>query len=123
MKSLYERLGRTEGIRALVQTVAEAHLANPTIAKRFEPVAQDPVRLQVALDHLSNFLESAAGGPAKYTGKSMIEAHKGMNISGEEYLAAMDDIMGALIKHNIDEVSRNEILSMLYHLKSTIVRV
>ena len=123
MASLYERLGRTEGIRALVQSVAEAHLANPTIAKRFEPVANDPARLTLALDHLANFLETAAGGPAKYTGKSMIEAHRGMNISGEEYLAAMDDIMGTLAKHNIDEVSRNEVLSMLYQLKPSIVRL
>lgn len=120
---MYERLGRSDGIRALVQSVAEAHLANPTIAKRFEPVAADPARLTAALNHLSTFLESAAGGPAPYTGKNMIEAHKGMNISGEEYLAAMDDIVGALTKHNIDDGTKNEIVVMLYHLKPTIIRL
>ncbi len=123
MSTMYERLGRSEGIRAIVESIAEAHLANPAISKRFEPLVQDPARLKVALDHLCNFLESAAGGPAQYTGKSMAEAHKGMNISGEEYLAAIDDIMGALTKHNIDEVTRNEALSMLYHLKPTVVRL
>jgi hemoglobin len=123
MTSMYERLGRTEGIRALVETIAQAHLANPIIAKRFEPLAQDPAKLGPALQHLCDFLESAAGGPAKYTGRSMIDAHKGMNISGEEYLAAMDDIMGALTARGIDEATKNDALAMLYQLKPTIMRV
>jgi len=123
MPSMYERLGRTEGIRSLVETIAGAHLANPIIAKRFEPLAQDPARLEVALGHLANFLESAAGGPAQYTGKSMIDAHKGMNISGEEYLAAIDDIMGALVKHGIDADTQKDALAMLYSLKPTIARL
>lgn len=123
MLSMYERLGRTEGIRSLVNTIAGAHLSNPVIAKRFEPLAQDPAKLEVALSHLANFLENASGGPAQYTGKSMIDAHTGMNISGEEYLAAMDDIMGALVKHGIDENTQKDALSMLYTLKPIIVRL
>lgn len=123
MTSLYERLGRTEGIRALVETVATSHLANPTIAKRFLPLTQDPERLAAALGHLANFLEAGAGGPAKYTGKSMLDAHRGMNISGEEYLAAMDDIIGALSTHGIDEATRKDVLFMLYELKPSVVRL
>ena len=123
MTSMYERLGRTDGIRALVDTIAGAHLANPVIAKRFEPLAQDPARLQVALQHLCNFLESAAGGPAQYTGRSMLDAHRGMNISGEEYLAAMDDIMKALTTHGIDDATKKDALAMLYELKPTVMRL
>lgn len=123
MTSLYERLGRTEGIRALVNTVVTAHLANPIIAKRFEPLAQDPKRLAAATQHLCNFLEAGAGGPAQYTGKSMPEAHRGMNISGEEYLAAIDDIMGALSTHRMDEATKKDVLAMLYELKPTVVRL
>ena len=123
MLSLYERLGRTEGIRALVDTVATAHVANPTIGKRFLPLTQDPEHMAVALRHLSNFLEAGAGGPAKYTGKSMPDAHRGMNISGEEYLAAMDDIMGALTTHGMDEPTKKDVLYMLFELKPTVVRL
>lgn len=123
MTSMYDRLGRTDGIRAIVESVAGNHLANPILAKRFEPLAADPARLGPALQHLCNFLESAAGGPAKYTGRSMVDAHRGMNISGEEYLAAIDDIMGALTKHGIDEATKKDALAMLYELKPTIVRL
>lgn len=123
MLSLYERLGRTEGIRALVDTVATAHVANPTIGKRFLPLTLDPEHMAVALRHLCNFLEAGAGGPAKYTGKSMPDAHRGMNISGEEYLAAMDDIMGALTTHGMDEPTKKDVLYMLFELKPTVVRL
>lgn len=123
MIPLYERLGRTEGIRSLVNTVVTAHLANPIIAKRFEPLAQDPTRLAAATQHLCNFLEAGAGGPAKYTGKSMVDAHRGMNISGEEYLAAMDDIMGALTSHGMDEDTKKDVLGMLYAVKPTVMRL
>ena len=123
MLSLYERLGRTEGIRALVDTVATAHVANPIIGKRFLPLTQDPEHMAVALRHLCHFLEAGAGGPAQYTGKSMPDAHRGMNISGEEYLAAMDDIMGALTTHGMDEATKKDVLYMLYELKPTVVRL
>jgi hemoglobin len=123
MTTLYERLGRSDGIRALVDTIAASHLANPSIAMRFLPLAQDPARLTVALQHLCNFLEAGAGGPAQYTGKSMPDAHRGMNISGEEYLAAIDDIMGALTTHGMDDATKKDALMMLYQLKPTIVRL
>jgi hemoglobin len=123
MPSLYERLGRSEGIRSLVNTVVAAHLENPVIAKRFLPITENPERLAAATQHLCNFLESGAGGPAAYTGRSMPDAHRGMNVSGEEYLAAMDDIMGALSKHGVDESTKKDVLAMLYSLKPQVVHL
>jgi hemoglobin len=66
---------------------------------------------------------SVSGGPAKYTGKSMPDAHRGMNISGEEYLAAMDDIMGALSTGGIDVATKKDVLYMLYELKPMVMRL
>jgi hemoglobin len=123
MTSLYERLGRTDGIHALVDTIVAAHLANPVIAKRFLPLTQDPKQMAVVTRHLCNFLEAGAGGTAQYTGKSMPDAHRGMNISGEEYLAAIDDIMGALNKHGMDEATKKDALAMLYELKPSVVHL
>ncbi len=103
MTSLYERLGRTEGIRALVDTVATAHVANPIIGKRFLPLTQDPEHMAVALRHLCHFLEAGAGGPAKYTGKSMKEVHKGMDITDAEVDASVDDLVKAMEKNGVKD--------------------
>jgi len=118
-KSLYDRLGGAPGIAALVDDVVAAHLANPAVQTRFHN-AKD-------LDHLKKmareFFGAGAGGPDPYSGKDMRTAHLGMNISEEEYLAVMDDIMGVLLKHGMDDGTQKDVLAILYSLKGEIIRV
>ena len=121
--SLYERLGKTEGIRSIVNTALEAHLANPVVQKRYEPGARDPEHWNRVTQHAVDFFVAGAGGPANYTGKSMIEAHTGMNISATEFVAVVDDILGALGKHEVDESTQKDVLAILYSLKPQIVRL
>jgi len=117
-KSLYDRLGAAEGIKKLVDDAIDAHLENPLIRTRFENVKD--------LDHAKKmaceFFGAGSGGPETYTGKDMVTAHKGMNISEQEYLAVVDDIMGTMNKHQIDEVTQKDVLSVLYSLKDQIIR-
>ena len=120
--SLYARLGGTDGIRTLVRTALELHIVNPTVSKRFEPLKRDPARFETALKHAVDFFAQGTGGPAAYQGKPMPEAHAGMNISGEEYLAVVDDIMAALQKHGADEGTQKDVLAIAYSLKPMIMR-
>ncbi|MGJ2639830.1 group I truncated hemoglobin, partial [Salmonella enterica subsp. enterica serovar Paratyphi A] len=71
----------------------------------------------------TEFFCAGAGGPQAYTGKDMVAAHKGMNISEQEYLAVMDDIVGAMGKHQLDDGTKNEVIGILYSLKGHIIRV
>lgn len=121
--TLYDRLGRDEGISKLVEDIVAAHLENPEIQARYLPLQKDPERMETAKQHLRTFLSSGTGGPGQYEGRSMPEIHRGMNISAAEYMAAVDDIMGALDKNNIDEESRKEILAIAYSLKDEIMRL
>lgn len=121
--SLYERLGESTGIRSLVDSIVARHLKNPIICKRYEPLNEDPERLEVVTQHLCNFLEAGTGGPASYQGKSMVDAHRGMNISGEEYLAVLDDIVGAMQECEVDEATQKDILYIAYSLKPEIARL
>ena len=117
--SLYERLGRFEGITRIVHDVMEAHLANPVVAPRFRAV-QD---LDHAKEMAAQFFCAGCGGPEAYTGRDLLVAHQGMNISEQEYMAAMDDILGALEKNDIDPGTRGEVTAILYSLKGQIIRV
>ncbi|HSI55133.1 MAG: group 1 truncated hemoglobin [Ramlibacter sp.] len=118
-KSLYDRLGRFDGITRIVHDVMDAHLSNPVIAPRFE-AAKD-------LDHAKRmaveFFCAGCGGPEAYTGRDLLVAHKGMNISEQEYMAAMDDILRALEKNDIDPGTRGEVTNVLYSLKGQVIRV
>jgi len=53
----------------------------------------------------------------------MLTAHKGMNISEQEYLAVMDDIVGAMNKNGLDEDAKKDVIAILYSLEGTIIRV
>jgi hemoglobin len=41
----------------------------------------------------------------------MLTTHKGMNISEQEFLAVVDDIMGAMNKNDVGEDEQKDVLS------------
>lgn len=123
MSTLYERLGAADGIAALVDGIVDAHLRNPVIKARYEPLAKDPERFEQAKQHLRDFLGAGSGGPETYSGRDMVETHTGMNVSAAEYMAAMDDIMNTLDNHDIDEQSRKDVLYIAWSLKDEIMHL
>jgi hemoglobin len=118
-ESLYERLGGADGIRQMVEDVIAAHLENPVVRPRFQAIED----LEHAKKMARDFFGAGSGGPEAYTGKDMRSAHLGMNISEQEFLAVIDDIMGVADKSGLDDVSKKDVLAILYSLKNEIVRV
>jgi len=121
MKSLFERLGGTSGITAIVDSVIENHMNNPVVHARFAPYAEMPERFAKIRQHTIDFFSAGSGGPIEYKGREMPETHTGMSISAAEYMAVVDDIMGALGKHNIDEQSQKDVLAIVWSLKGMIM--
>lgn len=121
--SLFERLGGSSGINALVEDIVAKHMENPVIRARFRPYLETPDKLAVTKKHLCAFLEAGSGGSAKYTGRSMLDTHRGMNINEAEYMAATDDILAVLRKHQIDEQTQKDVLAIAYSLKGDILHV
>ncbi len=118
MSSLYERLGGTAGITAIVNDLVEIHLKNPRIAPRY--VDSDVA----AVKHLvATFFIEGTGGPSVYEGKDMLSTHRGMNIDDAEFVAVLDDAMAALDKNGICQREKEEALFILYGMKAEIVHV
>lgn len=122
-RSLFERLGKSAGIAALVEDIVAAHMENAVIRARFRPYLDTPEKLAITKKHLCAFLEAGSGGAQQYTGRTMREAHRGMNVSEAEYMAAIDDILAVLKKHDIDEQTQKDILAIAYSLKADILHV
>jgi hemoglobin len=116
--TLYQRLGGAAGVARIVDDFVAEHMNNSLIKTRFEKSDVEHAK-QMARE----FIGAGTGGPEVYTGKDMLTAHKGMNISEQEYLAVMDDILLALTKNGIDEDSKKDVLAILYSLKGQIIRV
>lgn len=115
-QSLYERLGGSEGITQIANDVVDKHIANKTIAPRF--VNTDVAKLKHAA---ATFFITGTGGPALYEGKDMVSSHKGMNISPAEFMAVLDDALDALTKNGIKQREQEEVLYVLYSMRSHIV--
>jgi hemoglobin len=116
--SLYERLGGTDGITQIASDLVDIHLANPRISPRY---ANSDIA--AAKNGAATFFISGTGGPNVYKGKDMLATHKGMNIDGGEFLAVLDDALKALDKNNIAQREQEEVLFILYSMKSDIVFV
>lgn len=122
-KTLYERLGKKEGITKLVDDVVENHTKNPIVSPRFLPYLDQPERLAIIKKHTVDFFCAGSGGPESYGGRDMPTTHKGMNISEQEYMAVVDDILAAMDKNSYGEEEKKDVLAILYSLKEGIIRV
>lgn len=117
--TLYERLGKRDGIARITRSLIENHMANPLVKARYESSENmDRVETRVI-----EFFCAGAGGPEAYSGQDMLSTHRGMNISEQEFVAVIDDAMAALQTNHIDPGTRNEVLGILWSLKGEVVRV
>lgn len=117
-KSLYDRLGGLDAIKAVVGEFAARVLADERINKKF--ARTDPARLT---HFLVEQICAATGGPCRYTGNSMKKAHKNMKVTEGEFNALVEDLAKALDKFNVPEAEKTELLGALAPMKADIVEV
>ena len=63
----------------------------------------------------------AAGGPQKYTGKSMADSHIHLKISGKEWEAFMNDFQQTLDKFKVPAGEQAELKAIVNSTRSDIV--
>lgn len=118
-ETLYDRLGGHDGIDKLCDRIVELHLQNEIAGPRYQ--ALDDEALNRARVKVKEFIAAGTGGAVKYTGRSMIEAHTGMNVSAAEYVAVVDDIMQAMNEMAYSRPVCDEVLGIAYSLKGEII--
>ena len=116
--SLYDRLGGTDGVTQIASDLVDIHLANPRIAPRY--ANSDIAKVK---NGAATFFIAGTGGPDVYEGKDMFTTHKGMNIDCDEFMAVLDDALEALDKNNVGQREKEEVLYILYGMKSEITFV
>jgi hemoglobin len=120
-KSLYDRLGGKKAITAVVDEFVGRVAADKRINGFFADTAADSKRLAAFKNKLVDQICEASGGPCKYKGKDMKSAHMGMGISGGDFNALVEDLVGALDKFNVPQREKDQLLGALAPMKTDIV--
>ena len=120
--SLYKRLGGVYSIASVVDDFIERLLvndilnANPAIKEARDRVLKAGLKYRVTA-----LVCQVTGGPQKYTGRSMQEAHQQMNITEEEWQAMLDDFKNTLDKFEVPEKEQKELIDIVESTKKDIV--
>lgn len=116
VKSLYDRLGGTGAITAVVETFV-GHVGGDARINGFFG-STDLAKLKM---HLVNQICEASGGPCKYTGRTMKQTHAGMGVHDAAFGALVEDLAAALDHHKVGKTEKDELLGILGPMKSDIV--
>jgi hemoglobin len=114
--ALYFRLGGMTAIRTVVDTFHTRIMSDARINALFRGV--DDVNLKRLL---SEQICEAAGGPCRYSGRPMPEAHRGLAITDAQFDALVSDLTAALDANHVADREKNELLGILGPLRSQIV--
>ena len=118
MGSLYERLGGINAITAVVENFRDRVAADNRINQKFAKTDLGRLR-EMLIDQVCE----AAGGPCRYTGRSMKDAHAGMKVTSGEFDALVADLVATLNHFKVGKTEQDEILAVLGPLKTDIVEV
>lgn len=114
--TLYERLGGESGIRKIANDVLDKNLRNPHIGHHFRNVDMDRLKQLVF-----EFFSMGTGGPHQYTGRDMLTAHTGLNISEKDFQLANNDTIEALEENGVGKTEINEVIAILNSMKGEVV--
>ena len=120
--SLYERLSGVYSIATVVddfigRIMIDPRLnANPRVDEAHHRVPPAGFKYLV-----TEMLSWAAGGPQKYTGRSMKDLHKDLMITAAEWGAFLDDLQQTLDKFAVPQPEQAEIKAIIDSTRADIV--
>lgn len=114
--SLYHALGEKPGIAAIVTDMLINVANDERIVEHFADTDID--RLQRLLNEQFCVL---SGGPCRYTGGSMREAHHGKNIGEAEFNALVENLIDALESNGVPLAAQNRLLGVLAPLHGDVI--
>ncbi|MBB3063115.1 group I truncated hemoglobin [Microbulbifer rhizosphaerae] len=121
-RTLYQRLGGLMPISVVVSDLIDVLVTDPEINRN---PAVDAARKRVPAPYLKFQVTAqvcqVTGGPCKYTGRSMKEAHAHLNITEDEWQRMITLLKQVLAKHKVPAQESRELLDIVNSTKPDIV--
>ncbi|MGI9470894.1 MAG: group I truncated hemoglobin [Rubripirellula sp.] len=114
-RTLFERLGGTEGVAAIVREMYRRVVVDPELAPFFENTSIE------RLHHMQyQFLASAFDGPVEYSGAELTAIHRGRGITGHHFSKFCGHFADAMEEHGADPHDIDHALGKLAMYKDKI---
>ena len=120
--SLYDRLGGVYNIATVIDDLIDRVMvddrlnANPRVDEAHHRVT--PAGFKYFVTEMTC---EAAGGPQRYSGRSMGDSHRHLEITEEEWGAFMDDFQQTLDKFEVPQPEQEELTAIVESTKEAIV--
>jgi hemoglobin len=116
-RSLYSRLGGRAAITAVVEDFV-TNVAKDNRINEFFGDADIPRLKRLLVQQIC----AGSGGPCKYEGRSMREAHRGLGIRNADFDALVQDLVKSLNKFNVPAREQRELLGLLGPMRRDVVQ-
>lgn len=114
--ALFARLGGIDGIRALVDELTSRLAADERIQRYFAAADFRRFKAQLVVQ-----LCALTGGPCRYRGRSMAEAHRGLGLERAHFDAFLEDMDASLASSRVGERDRREVLELLRRQRAAVL--
>lgn len=119
--SLYTRIGGKKTVASVIDDFVGRCATDSRISGFFAATAANPQRLKAFKKKLEDQLCELTGGPCKYEGKSMKEAHKGMGIRPSDFDALLQNFKLSLDKYRVQPKDKNVIVAKLTAMRNDVI--
>jgi hemoglobin len=116
--TLYERLGRYDGIAKIADDYLKGVRADPQLS-RF--IGRSTDSLARARQLLKDQLCALTGGPCVYAGRDMKTAHGGLGITAADWALNMKYMAAALDKSHVTGSDKDQMLALIETFRKAIV--
>ncbi|MGP3926596.1 group I truncated hemoglobin [Streptomyces sp. 8N616] len=120
--SLYERLGGVYNIATVVDDFIDRIMTdgrlnkNPAVNEAHHQVSPPGFKYLV-----TEMVCWASGGPQRYSGRTMVDTHRDLGITQDEWDAFMDDLHRTLVKFQVPPQEEQELTDIVESTRDDIV--
>jgi hemoglobin len=114
--ALYQELGRSEGITKVVDLFFQRINADARINTLFRNVDHNDLR-RLVIEQIC----AASGGPCTYTGRSMEEAHSGLNLTNKDFDNFVGDLVTAMDEAKVPKSTQKKLLAIFGPMRPQVV--
>lgn len=113
---LYQTFGGREGLTALMDDAMARWLKNPKTRPFFENADQAKIKA-LLVEQFCVIMH----GPCEYSGRTMAEAHRGMNVKETNFYGLVEELQVAMNKRHIPFRAQNRLIAALAPMHRDII--